>query len=61
MKAELKITFLKINNVPVTESLLKQVPQLKQSTEKTMEIMCKKLEQYFKESKIEVKTEFKLK
>jgi hypothetical protein len=60
MKAIVEIQFLNINGTPVTNDLLRKVPQLIQSTEKTMQIMIEKLEQYFRESKIQVKATYKI-
>lgn len=61
MKANIEVEFLKINNTKVDLNLLKMIPQLKDSTKKTVEILCSQIEKYFKDNKIEVKTKFELK
>ena len=54
MKALIGIEFKKINKVEVTEELLEKEPRLKGLTEDTLNELCVKLEEYFKEKKIEV-------
>lgn len=61
MKANLEIQFVDINGIKVDETLLKNVPQLFQSTQKTTEILCEQIKKFFSDHKITVKTEFKLK
>lgn len=61
MKANLEIQFVDINGIKVDETLLKNVPQLFQSTQKTTEILCEQIKKFFSDYKITVKTEFKLK
>lgn len=57
MKATITIHFEKINGFIVNKRLLEVEPKLKGLTEKTIKEVCKNLEKYFKEMKINVKTE----
>jgi hypothetical protein len=61
MEANLIIKFEKINNFTVNEKLLSDNPSLKGLTEKTVLILCKQIEKYFKDKNINVKTEFQIK
>ena len=51
---------MKINGIKVDNNLLKSVPQLKNSTEKTVQILCTQIQKYFKDNKIEVETAFEI-
>lgn len=61
MKAKLTVIFEEINGIKVDDSLLKNVPQLFQSTEKTVQILSEQIKKYFKDNKINVRVNFELK
>jgi hypothetical protein len=61
MNAKIEVEFLEINGIKVDESLLKNVPQLKDSTKKTVKILCDNIEKYFKDNKIKTKATFEIK
>lgn len=61
MKALVEIEFLNINGTPVNNNLLKQVPMLIASTDKTTKILCEQIEKFFNEQKIKVKATYKIK
>lgn len=58
MEAILTIKFERINKIKVDDKLLKQAPQLKDATEKTMQLVCDNLKKYFKEKNIDIKADF---
>jgi hypothetical protein len=60
MKANLQITFLKIAGAEVTPQLLKDVPRLTNSTNKTLEILCKQIEKYFSDHQIKININYSL-
>lgn len=60
MKANVKIQFVEIAGLKVDEALLKKEPRLIRSTSKTIEILCQKIEEYFKQHKIKTKVAFDL-
>jgi hypothetical protein len=60
MEAIVKIKFKSINGVSVNKVLLKVTPKLKESTEKTIAILCSQIKKYFEENKIQTKVTFEL-
>ena len=60
MKANLTITFLKINKVEVNDDLINTIPALFNSTQKTIFILSQQILRYFKENNIDVDVKFKL-
>jgi hypothetical protein len=60
MKAKIEVKFVTINGVAVNDDLLKKVPQLKSSTDKTVKILCEQINKYFQDNKIKVETKFEL-
>jgi len=60
MKAKINVQFNKIDGNEVNKALLKKVPMLKFSTSKTCSILCRQIERYFKDNKIDVRADFEL-
>lgn len=52
MKAKLIVDIKYIKRQKVDETLLKKIPQLNDSVERTIKILCKQIDKYFKEYKI---------
>lgn len=60
MKAKIEIIFEKINGIDVNGNLMKQLPQLYDTTLKTSQILCEQIQKYFADNKIRVKTKLEL-
>jgi len=58
MKAKIEVQFKTIKGLKVDESMLKKIPQLINSTEKTIKILCKNIEKYFRDNKINTKVTY---
>lgn len=56
MKANLVVDIKYIKRHKVDEALLKKTPQLKDSVERTIKILCKQIDKYFQEYKIVTNT-----
>ena len=60
MKAIIEVDFKNINGADVNDDLLKKIPQLYNSTQKTVEILSEQIQKYFKDYKIKVNVTYKL-
>lgn len=56
MKAEIEVEIKKILRMKVDEKLLKKIPRLRETTEKTIKELCEHIDKYFKEKKIITKS-----
>lgn len=60
MEAKVKIDFKRIAGRKVDLKLLAENPKLAETTERTLQILCQKLKEYFKQQKIKINISYNM-